>query len=93
MLREKGVPEGLAEPLAIGGVVLGGEAIKAVDEQQKLAEKQGKRAAKRGLNEWQIYVKKNKDKHKHKRGEKKGQVNFKSLSKAFKKDKKGGKKK
>ena len=47
MLREKGVPDGLAEPLAIGGVVLGVEAIKAVDEQQKLAEKQGKRTVKR----------------------------------------------
>lgn len=96
MLREKGVPEGLAEPLAIGGVVLGQEVVIAVDEQQKLAEKQGKRAAKRGLNEWQKYVKKNKDKYKYKSGSKKGQVNFKAMSRAFKKTpagKKGRRKK
>ena len=92
MLKEKGVPDGLAEPLAIGGVVLGQEAIVAVNEQQKLAEKQAKRTVKRGLNEWQIYVKKNKNKHKFKSGAKKGQVNFKSMSRAFKKTKKGRKK-
>lgn len=48
--------------------------------------------AKRPLNAWQKYVKANSKNHMHKRGEKKGQVNFKSLSKAFKKTK-GGKKK
>ena len=48
---------------------------------------------KRPLNSWQKYVKANSKNHKIKRGEKKGQVNFKSLSKAFKKTPAGRKKK
>jgi len=40
---------------------------------------------KRKLNSWQQFVKKNKNKYKYKSGSKKGQVNFKKLSVAFKK--------
>ena len=59
----------------------------AVKSTRKVAKK-----VKRPLNAWQKYVKANSKNHMIKRGEKKGQVNFKSLSKAFKKTK-GGKKK
>jgi hypothetical protein len=64
-----------------------GEARQAV-KSTKRAIKATKKVAskvKRPLNSWQKYVKANSKKHIIKRGEKKGQVNFKSLSKAFKK--------
>tara|TARA_R100000963_G_C4598723_1_gene73255 strand:+ start:137 stop:484 length:348 start_codon:yes stop_codon:yes gene_type:complete len=51
-----------------------------------------KKVAKRELNDWQRYVKRNSKNHKFKSGTKKGQVNFKALSRAFKKTKKGRKK-
>ena len=92
MLKEKGVPEGVAEALAVGGVVIGGETAKSVAAHQRTQAKNTKRTKKRALNEWQLYVKKNKNKHKYKSGAKKGQVNFKALSRAFKKTKKGRKK-
>lgn len=92
MLKEKGVPPGLAEAISVGGVVLGGETAKTVRAHQKTSRKRGKATQKRVLNEWQLYVKKNKNKHKYKSGTKKGQVNFKSLSRSFKKTKKGRKK-
>jgi hypothetical protein len=60
---------------------------RAVQSTKKVASK-----VKRPLNSWQKYVKANSKKHMHKRGEKKGQVNFKSLSKAFKKTPAGKKK-
>ena len=58
----------------------------AVKSTRKVANK-----VKRPLNAWQKYVKANSKEHMIKRGEKKGQVNFKSLSKAFKKTRKGKK--
>lgn len=60
----------------------------------KRAVRSGKKVAskvKRPLNSWQKYVKANSKNHMIKRGDKKGQVNFKSLSKAFKKTRKGKK--
>ena len=64
-----------------------GEARKAVKSTKRAITSSRKvaRKVKRPLNAWQKYVKANSKKHMHKRGEKKGQVNFKSLSKAFKK--------
>ena len=47
--------------------------------------KKKKAAGKRKLNSWQQYVKTNSAKYKYKSGSKKGQVNFKALSRDFKK--------
>jgi len=52
-----------------------------------------KKTAKRELNTWQRYVKANSKRHKYKSGKKKGQVNFKSMSAAFKKTPAGRKRK
>jgi hypothetical protein len=49
--------------------------------------------AKRALNSWQKFVKANKNKYKYKSGSRKGQVNFKKMSIAFKKTPAGKKKK
>ena len=71
-----------------------GEARRAV-RSTKQAVKSTRKVAnkvKRPLNAWQKYVKANSKDHMIKRGEKKGQVNFKSLSKAFKKTQRGKKK-
>ena len=59
---------------------------------QRRVGKSVKKIAKRELNSWQKYVKANKNKHKYKSGSKKGQINFKSLSRAFKKTPAGRKK-
>jgi hypothetical protein len=93
MMQEKGVPKELADAMALGGVIIGSETGKSVAAHQRTQRKNTKRTKKRALNEWQLYVSKNKNKHKYKSGSKKGQVNFKSLSRAFKKTKKGRKKK
>jgi len=47
--------------------------------------------AKRPLNSWQKYVKANSKKFKYKSGTKKGQINLKAMSRAFKKTRKGKK--
>ena len=60
----------------------------------KQAVKSGRKVAKkvkRPLNAWQKYVKANNNKFKYKSGAKKGQVNFKAMSRAFKKSRKGKK--
>jgi len=46
---------------------------------------------KRPLNAWQKYVKANSNKFKYKSGSKKGQINLKAMSRAFKKTRKGRK--
>lgn len=69
---------------------------KGLELQQKGQRKTGraiKKVAKRELNDWQKFVKGNKNKHKYKSGSKKGQVNFKSMSRAFKKTPAGRRKK
>ena len=70
-----------------------GEARKAVRSTKRSVRSAKKVASKvkRPLNSWQKYVKANSKNHIIKRGDKKGQVNFKSLSKAFKKTRKGKK--
>jgi len=70
-----------------------GEARRAV-KSTKRAIASGKKVAaktKRPLNAWQKYVKANSKKFKYKSGSKKGQVNLKAMSRAFKKTR-GGKK-
>ena len=69
------------------------KAIGASQRSQKGVTRSVKKTAKRELNSWQKYVKANKNKHKYKSGSKKGQVNFKALSRAFKKTPAGRKKK
>jgi len=69
------------------------KAIGAGQKIQRANTKKTKKIAKRELNSWQKYVKANKNKHKYKSGSKKGQVNFKALSRAFKKTPAGRKKK
>lgn len=59
----------------------------AIRSGRKIAKK-----AKRPLNAWQKYVKANNKKFRYKSGAKKGQVNLKAMSRAFKKTK-GGRKK
>lgn len=59
---------------------------RAVTDTKKVARK-----VKRPLNAWQKYVKANSKKFKYKSGSKKGQVNLKAMSRAFKKTR-GGKK-
>lgn len=53
---------------------------KAVRSARKVANK-----VKRPLNSWQKYLKNNKNKHKFKSGKRKGQVDMKAASRAFKK--------
>ena len=71
-----------------------GEARKAVRSTKRAVASTRKvaRKVKRPLNAWQKYVKANSKKFKYKSGTKKGQVNLKAMSRAFKKTK-GGKKK
>lgn len=60
-------------------------AIGAGQKAEKKVFRGTKKVAKRELNAWQKYVKANSKKHKYKSGAKKGQVNFKAMSRAFKK--------
>jgi hypothetical protein len=69
------------------------KAIGSAQKTQRAVGRTVKKTAKRELNSWQKYVKANKNKHKYKSGSKKGQVNFKALSRAFKKTPAGRKKK
>ena len=52
---------------------------------QKAAEKQAIVETKRALNGWQKFVKAKKNQYKYKSGPRKGQINMKAMSKAFKK--------
>jgi hypothetical protein len=81
MLEEKGVQSDLAEGLAKGGVGLGAGGLRI----QKAAEKQAKVETKRALNGWQKFVKAKKNQYKYKSGPRKGQINMKAMSRAFKK--------
>ncbi len=59
---------------------------------QKASRKPIKKASpKRPLNDWQKYVKNKKKQIKYKSGDKKGQLNLKAMSRAFKKTRKGKK--
>jgi len=81
MLEEKGVSPDVAEGLAKGGVGAAAGANRIVNR----AETQTKVEAKRALNGWQKFVKAKKNKYKYKSGPRKGQINMKAMSKAFKK--------
>ena len=81
MLEEKGVQSDIAEGLAKGGVGIGAAGLRI----QKKAEKQAKIETKRALNGWQKFVKAKKNQYKYKSGPKKGQINMKAMSRAFKK--------
>jgi len=61
---------------------------RAIKATKKVASK-----VKRPLNAWQKYVKANSNKFKYKSGSKKGQINLKAMSRAFKKTPAGRKKK
>jgi len=89
MLEEKGVQTDIAEGLAKGGVGLGSGGLRI----QRAAERQTKKESKRALNGWQKFVKAKSNKYKYKSGKKKGQVNFKAMSAAFKKTPAGRRKK
>tara|TARA_R100000963_G_C4639659_1_gene103377 strand:- start:641 stop:994 length:354 start_codon:yes stop_codon:yes gene_type:complete len=69
------------------------KALGAQQKGQRALGRRLKKTAKRELNDWQRYVKANSSKHKFKSGKKKGQVNFKAMSRAFKKTPKGRRKK
>jgi len=64
-----------------------GEARKTVRSAKRSVQSAKKvaRRAKRPLNAWQKYVKANSKKFKYKSGAKKGQINLKAMSRAFKK--------
>ncbi len=81
MLQEKGVSPDVAEGLAKGGV----GAAAGTNRIVKRAEAQTKVEAKRALNGWQKFVKAKKNNYKYKSGPRKGQINMKAMSKAFKK--------
>ena len=81
MLQEKGVSPDVAEGLAKGGV----GAAAGTNRIVKRAEAQTKVEAKRALNRWQKFVKAKKNSYKYKSGPRKGQINMKAMSKAFKK--------
>jgi surface antigen len=81
MLEEKGVQTDIAEGLAKGGVGLGAGGLRI----QKAAERQAKVETKRALNGWQKFVKAKKNQYKYKSGPRKGQINMKAMSRAFKK--------
>ena len=64
--------------------------VKSAKRSVRLAKKVGTKV-KRPLNAWQKYVKANSNKFKYKSGAKKGQINLKAMSRAFKKTRKGKK--
>jgi alkylated DNA nucleotide flippase Atl1 len=67
------------------------KAVGAGKRSQRAVGRTVKKTTKRQLNDWQRYVKANSSKHKYKSGKKKGQINLKAVSRAFKKTKKGRK--
>lgn len=69
------------------------EGVKATGRGAKRAAKGAKKQASKGLNAWQRFIKNNKNKYKYKSGKRKGQVNMKAASAAFKKTPAGRRKK
>jgi hypothetical protein len=86
-LEQKGMSKGEAQILskAIIGLDKVDQVLVAADDEAERILTPEKKKAKRKLNSWQRYVKSNSKKFKYKSGKKKGQVNFKSMSRAFKK--------
>ena len=95
-LEQKGMSKGEAQILskaAIIGLEKVDEVLVAADDEAVRLRKIGVKKLKRKLNPWQKYVKANSRQFKFKSGSKKGQVDFKKMSRAFKKTPAGRKKK
>ncbi len=87
-LEQKGMSKGEAQILskaAIIGLDKVDQVLVAADDEAKRIVDPLVKKQKRKLNSWQKYVKANNNKFKYKSGAKKGQVNFKAMSRAFKK--------
>ena len=90
--EEKGMSKSEAGTMAKAAMI----GLKKVDEAVIKADAMimaDVKKVKRKLNDWQKYVKANKNKFKYKSGTKKGQINLKAMSKAFKKTPAGRRKK
>ncbi len=83
LLEKKFIDDGMDKATA---KILAGKAcegsVKAVGRGVKKA---GKATGKRALNSWQHFVKNEKNRYKYKSGKRKGQINMKAMSAAFKK--------
>lgn len=88
-LEQKGMSKGEAQILSKAAIIgldkVDQVLVAADDEFDRTIKNPAKKKAKRKLNSWQKYVKANNKKFKYKSGAKKGQVNFKAMSRAFKK--------
>ena len=91
-LVDKGLSKSEANTMAKATLIGLKQVDKAVIEADTMIMADVKKV-KRKLNSWQKYVKTNKNKFKFKSGAKKGQVDFKKMSRAFKKTPAGRKKK
>ena len=95
-LEQKGMSKGEAQILskaAIIGLDKVDKGLVAADNEAKSIIRANVPVVKRKLNAWQKYVKANSRQFKFKSGAKKGQVDFKKMSRAFKKTPAGRKKK
>ena len=87
-LEQKGMSKGEAQILSkaaiIGLAKVDKTIVEAEAERDRIVKAQ-KPKVKRKLNSWQKYVKANSKNFKYKSGVKKGQINLKAMSRAFKK--------
>ena len=81
LLKAGFIADGMDPAIA---TILAGKACAAGVKKVARDVKKKKAAGKKKLNSWQQYVKTNSAKFKYKSGSKKGQVNFKALSREFK---------
>ena len=95
-LEQKGMSKGEAQILskaAIIGLDKVDKGLVAADNEAKSIIRSNVPVVKRKLNSWQKYVKANSKQFRFKSGVKKGQVDFKKMSRAFKKTPAGRRKK
>ena len=76
---------------ALAKILAGRACQEGVKGGARVARRAARGTKKRGLNAWQKFVKKNKDRYKYKSGKRKGQVNIKKMSTEFKKLQRAGK--
>ena len=81
LLKAGFIADGMDPAIA---TILAGKACEVGVKKVARDVKKKKSATKKKLNSWQQYVKTNSSKYKYKTGSKKGQVNFKALSRDFK---------
>ena len=81
LLKAGFIADGMDPAIA---TILAGKACEVGVKKVARDVKKKKSATKKKLNSWQQYVKTNSGKYKYKTGSKKGQVNFKALSRDFK---------